>query len=58
MLQIKEGRENGTTKANMSREMNEGVVMCCKEIMANLLIVVGILVEPTTTIAKPKGSLE
>ena len=46
------------TRAQMSRETNEGFMMRFKAITANLLIVVGLLVEPTTTIVKPKVSLE
>ena len=42
----------------MSRETNEGVVMRCKTITANLLIIVGLLVEPITYLAKLKASLE
>ena len=48
----------GTTRSNMSRVTNEGVVMCCKAITVNLLKVVGLIVEPSTDIAKPKGYLE
>ena len=42
----------------MSRVMNEGVVICCKEITDNFLTVVDLLVRPIKTIVKPKGSLE
>ena len=42
----------------MSKETNEGVVMRCKTITANLLIIVGLLVEPITYLAKLKASLE
>ena len=46
------------TRANMSRVRNKGVMMHCKEVTANLLTVVGLLVEPSTAIVKPKGYLE
>ena len=46
------------TRANMSRETNEGVMMRCKIISAKLLTIVGLLVEPRTSLAKPKASLE
>ena len=42
----------------MSRETNEGVMMHCKSITANLLTIVGLLVENITSLAKPKASLE
>ena len=42
----------------MSRVMNEGVMMRCKEITANFLTEVGLIIEPSTSIAKPKGSLK
>ena len=42
----------------MSRKKNEEVMMRCKKITANLLIIADILVEPITSIVKPKGSLE
>ena len=38
------------TRENISREINEGVVMGCKKITANLLKIVGLLVEPSTSI--------
>ena len=38
----------GTTRANMSRVMNKGVMMHHKEVITNLLTVVGLLVEPST----------
>ena len=41
----------------MSRVMNEGVMMRFKAVTANLLTVVGLIVEPSTAIEKPKGSL-
>ena len=44
--------------ANMSRETDEGVMMRCKTITANLLIIVRLLVEPITSLAKPKSYLE
>ena len=50
--------KNGTTRANMSRETNEGVIMCCKKITANLLTIVDLLVEPGTSLSKPKDSLD
>ena len=45
-------------RSNMSTVMNKGVEMCCKSFTANLFTVVGLLVEPSTYISKPKGSLE
>ena len=42
----------------MSRVVNKGVVMHFKASTANLLTVVGLLVEPITSVAKPKGYLE
>ena len=42
----------------MSRETIEGVMMRCKTITANLLVIVGLLVEPITSIENPKGSLK
>ena len=48
----------GTTRANMSRVTNKGVMMRCKAVTANLLTVVGLPVEPSTAIAKPKGYLD
>ena len=42
----------------MSRGKNKGVIMHCKTIMANLLTLVGLIVETSTEIEKPKGSLE
>ena len=43
---------------NMSREMNEGVIMNFKTITMNLLTILHPLVEPITSLAKPKASLE
>ena len=40
----------GMTRVNMSKVTNEGVMMCCKAVAANLLTVAGLLVEPTTYI--------
>ena len=48
----------GTTRANMSTVMDEGVQMCCKSVTSNLFTVVCLLVEPITSIEKPKGYLE
>ena len=42
----------------MSRETNEGVMMHSKKIMMNFLKIVHPLVEPITSLAKPKASLE
>ena len=42
----------------MSRETNEGVMMRCKTVTANLLAIVLLLVEPITSLAKPKAYLE
>ena len=44
-------------RANMSREMNKGVMMSCSKIPDNLLTIAGLLVEPITYIAKKKDSL-
>ena len=43
---------------NMSGETNEGVMMHFKKITMNLLTIVHPLVEPITSLAKPKASLE
>ena len=51
-------KKHGTTRANMPRKTNEGVMILCKTITANLLTIVGLLVEPITSLAKPKASLE
>ena len=48
----------GTTRVNMSRETHKVVMMRSKIITANLLKIVGLLVEHITSIAKPKASLE
>ena len=42
----------------MTREANEGVMMYFKTITMNLLTIVHPLVEPITSLAKPKASLE
>ena len=42
----------------MSRETNEGVMMRCKKITANLLTILHLLVEHITPLEKPKASLE
>ena len=42
----------------MSRDTNKKVVMCCKTITANLLTIVRLLVEPSTSLVKLKASLE
>ena len=42
----------------MSMETNKGVVMRCKTIPANLLTVVGLIVEPITAIENTKGYIE
>ena len=42
----------------MSRETNEGVMMHFKYGTANLLALIGLSVEPSTAIAKPKGYIE
>ena len=39
----------------MSTVMNEGVKMRCKAVTANLFTVVGLLVEISTAIEKPKS---
>ena len=52
------GKKYETTRANMSRVTNEGVMICFKAIMANFLTVVGIIVEHSTLIKKPKGCIE
>ena len=51
-------KKYGTTRANMSRETNEGVMMCCKTITANLLRIVRLLIEPIKYLAKPKDYIE
>ena len=48
-------KKHGTTRANMPRKTNEGVMILCKTITANLLTIVGLLVEPITSLEKPKG---
>ena len=42
----------------MSTETNEGVMMRFKTIMTNLSTIVHLLVEPITSLGKPKASLE
>ena len=42
----------------MSRETNEGVMMQFEKITMNLLTIVHPLVEPITSLAKPKASME
>ena len=42
----------------MTRETNEGVIMRFKTITTNLSTIVHLLVEPITSLAKPKASLE
>ena len=42
----------------MSRETDEGVMMCFKTITTNLLTIIHLLVEPIKSLAKPKASLE
>ena len=44
--------------SNMSRETNEGVMMRCKTINANVSKIVNLLVEPITSLAKLKDSIE
>ena len=51
-------KKHGTTTENTSRVTNKGIIMCCKSSTFNLLTVVGLLVEPITSVAKPKGYLE
>ena len=46
------------TRSNMSRVMNKVVMMCCKAVKVNLLAVVGLIVEPSTSIEKPNGYVE
>ena len=46
------------TRANISRVMNEGVMMRCKAVTANLLTVVGLIVYSSAAISKPKVYLE
>ena len=41
-------KKYGNTRANMSRDMNEGVTMNCKAIAANLLTILRVIVGPTT----------
>ena len=42
----------------MSTVINEGVEMCCKAVTPNLFTAVGFLIEPSTSITKPKDYLE
>ena len=42
----------------MSRVTNEEVMMHCKAVTENLLVVVGLLFEPSTAIEKSKGLIE
>ena len=42
----------------MSTVTNKAVKMCCKEFMAIFKIVIGIIVELSVSIAKPKGYLK
>ena len=42
----------------MPMDTNEGFMMRCKTITANLLTVLVLLVELSTSVAHPKGSLE
>ena len=48
----------GTTRANMSTVMNEGVKVCCKATATNFFTVVGLLVELSTATSKTKCSPE
>ena len=43
---------------NMLRDKNEEVMICCKTITSNFLTIVRLLVEPSTSLSKPKASLE
>ena len=52
------GKKYETTRANMSRVTNEGVMIRFKEFTTNLLTVVGLLIENSTDIKKLKSSLE
>ena len=51
-------KKYGTTKSNMSTVVNKGVKMRCEAVTEKLFIVVGIRIEPGTSIEKPKGSPE
>ena len=42
----------------MSRVTNEGVMMPCKSVTANFLALVGLIFEPSKSIAKPKGYID
>ena len=42
----------------MSRETDEGVMMCFKTITTNLLTIIHLIVEPIKSLAKLKASLE
>ena len=42
----------------MSTVINKGVNICCKAVMDNVLTVLVLLVVHSTSIAKPKDSLE
>ena len=48
----------GTTRANMSRVINKGVMMNCKVVIRNSLTVLGPICKPSTDNVKPKGSVE
>ena len=48
----------GTTRANISRVTNKGVMMCFKAVTSNFLTLVGRFVEPSTAIENPKRFLE
>ena len=51
-------KQRWNNKRKMSRDKNKEVMVRCKKIMANLLTVQGLLVEPITAIVKPKGYIE
>ena len=48
----------GTTRENISKGTNKGFMMCHKTITANLLTMVGLLVEHITPLAKRKDYIE
>ena len=58
MVMNKTAKKYGMKSDKMSRVMNKGVIMHCKEFKMNLLTVVGLIFEPSTDIVKPKGSIE
>ena len=54
----KKTKKYGTTKANISRETNEGVMMRCKTTKAKSLTIITIIVEAIASLEKPKASIK